>query len=275
MFGKKRENECLLKPYILYRTGISMSDAAQIIKKNIFTDDQRRTVEEIVRCGEDFVECYRKWLSFRNFEDCLNELAIKESRKNWNYRGFCEVCETESQFLVDYEYADYRDGIGTVPNWRERLVCPSCWCNNRMRFLIGKVKREFRTGMKVCLYESDTPVYVRLKEWLPDIRVIGNSEANDENVDLLISNDLLGKSIDYRGAFKDANRRLNKSGKLIFYVPFNANSQKTIEGENCVYGWDLLQTLKECGFSDAYGVAYFGINEGYLGYLQLYFEAIK
>ena len=42
-----------------------------------------------------------------------------------------------------------------------------------------------------------------------------------------------------------------------------------------IFGWDILEELKECGFTSAYGKVYYGIKDGYLGYLPLYFEAKK
>ena len=125
----------------------------------------------------------------------------------------------------------------------------------------------------------------------------------DEEFDIVVSNDVLEHIPSYKAAFAEAYRVLKPGGKFIFTVPFNANSMQTelrasvkentieyltepwyhpnpVEGYGPllvyqVFGWDILHDLKECGFSDAYGKIYYGIKEGYLGYLPIYFEAHK
>ena len=125
----------------------------------------------------------------------------------------------------------------------------------------------------------------------------------DESFDLVISNDVFEHVYDYERAFREACRVLKKRGKLIFTVPFNANNSKTelrtvsdegkisylmepVYHDNPVekhppllvyqiFGWDILDLLEKCGFSDAYAKVYYGMKEGYLGYLPMYFEAYK
>lgn len=125
----------------------------------------------------------------------------------------------------------------------------------------------------------------------------------DEEFSLLISNDVFEYAYDYEKAFSEACRVLKPGGKMIFTVPFNGNSDVTvrraeinenglvytetpwyhgcpIEGQDSllvyeVFGWDILTSLKECGFKDAYAKVYYGIKDGYMGYLPLYFEALK
>src|SRR6516165_1603640 len=52
--------------------------------------------------------------------------------------GYCPVCDREAGFVVDYKYswATTPDGR-RLPNWRERLVCPHCHLNNRMRAAVA------------------------------------------------------------------------------------------------------------------------------------------
>lgn len=125
----------------------------------------------------------------------------------------------------------------------------------------------------------------------------------DEEFSLLVSNDVFEHVYDYEKAFLEAYRVLKPGGKLLFTVPFDGNSATTArrvekDGDGFIYtqsqwyhdcavagqapllvyqvfGWDILDTLKKCGFSDAYAKVYYGLKEGYMGYLPLYFEAVK
>lgn len=125
----------------------------------------------------------------------------------------------------------------------------------------------------------------------------------DESFELLVSNDVFQHVHDYRTAFQEAYRILKPDGKLIFTVPFNGNSSETevrakvgekgvvyIQDRWCspnpiagleplpvyqIFGWDILETLKASGFKDAYGKIYYGLKDGYMGYLPMYFEACK
>lgn len=125
----------------------------------------------------------------------------------------------------------------------------------------------------------------------------------DEEFSLIMSNDVFEHTYDYEKAFREACRVLKPGGKMIFTVPFDGNSSTTARrverGEggliytesqwyhDClimgqkpllvyqVFGWDILELLKKCGFSETYAKVYYGLKEGYLGYLPLYFEAVK
>ena len=125
----------------------------------------------------------------------------------------------------------------------------------------------------------------------------------DESFDLVVANDVFEHTLDYEKAFSEAYRVLKPGGKLIFTVPFDGNNVDTVrraEQGECglicteeewyhgspvpdmpsllvcqIFGWDMLEDLKKCGFADAYGKAYYILKEGYMGYLPLYFEAEK
>lgn len=125
----------------------------------------------------------------------------------------------------------------------------------------------------------------------------------DEEFELLAASDVFVLTYDYEKAFAEAYRVLKPGGKVIFTVPFDGNSVETARRAEMteqglvyragewnygnpvvpeqprpvyqVFGWDMLDTLKKCGFTDACGKVYYGLKEGYLGYLPLYFEAYK
>ncbi|HCI27355.1 MAG TPA: hypothetical protein DFH99_07420 [Roseburia sp.] len=125
----------------------------------------------------------------------------------------------------------------------------------------------------------------------------------DQAFSMVVANDVFELTPEYQKAFSEAYRVLQPGGKLIFTVPFDGNSLETVVraemGDNglvatteewyyesaipgvgpmivCqIFGWDILETLRQCGFNDVCGKVYYGLSDGYLGYLPLYFEARK
>ncbi len=87
-------------------------------------------------------------IRIRNYHDYLKHVAAMggeyERRKrierdlitgsdSFLTPGRCYVCQETVDFYSDFQYA-FRDEQGhSVPNWRERLVCPRCRLHNRMR----------------------------------------------------------------------------------------------------------------------------------------------
>ena len=58
---------------------------------------------------------------------------IPSATKTFKLRGYCCACTATVKFSVDFLYAFTQDDGHAIPNWRERLVCPRCGLNNRMR----------------------------------------------------------------------------------------------------------------------------------------------
>ena len=308
---------------ITYISGVPVEKAIQIVENCFFQEEETELTERVVRNAEEFREAYLTMLPYRRFEECLDRFHAAAGRERFSYEGRCAVCNCKQPFIVDYRFAVEEEGR-KIPNWRERLVCPNCGCNSRQRFMIQKIFEEYRPGKKILLYEQNSEVYRKVIRELDNVRgfeYIGESAQphpecdgiifedisalnyEDEEFDLLVSNDVFEHTTDYQGAFKEAWRVLKPGGKLLFTVPFNGNddqTEKRVEmGENgkictaqewyhtspipggepllvCqIFGWDILDLMKECGFCNACGKVYYGIKDGYLGYLPLYFEACK
>lgn len=289
-------NEELMRRDITYIQGVQMEEAAEILRHSFFQDEQMQFVEREVRNNEELKQVFQEWLAYWKYERCLAEFHAFTKREMFYYYGNCAVCNSPQPFIVDYQFAEEDNGIKR-PNWRERLVCPNCGCNNRQRFVVHKVFENYKSGMKVLLYEQTTQVYHMIQRDIPDVTGFEYAGVNvqeqteneeihfedvcrlaypDETFDIIVSNDVFSRADDYERGFQEAYRVLKPEGKMIFTVPFNGNSQENVKNtEIVVFGWDMLEDLKKCGFKEAYGKAYYGLKDGYLGYLPLYFEVYK
>ena len=70
----------------------------------------------------------------KNFEDMVTKMG--EGSDIWYLNGFCEACQKESAFLIDWNYSNK-----FYPNYRERVLCVDCNLNNRQRFMAGLIKK--------------------------------------------------------------------------------------------------------------------------------------
>jgi SAM-dependent methyltransferase len=124
-----------------------------------------------------------------------------------------------------------------------------------------------------------------------------------ESFDVILSFDVLEHIPDYRAAFAECARTLKPTGKMLFSAPFDANAASnqirarlredgTIEHllppeyhcdprnpEGCLcfqrFGWQMLEQMKEAGFSNVSALFYYSREYGYLGGEQLQFLAGK
>lgn len=304
-----------------YIDGIEVGRAAEIVKRNFIGDNEKKLIEWDIHNREEFKDVYERWQLFLKFENCLSDMYENTMEDMFYYHGFCEVCNSKQPFIVDFQGAQI-EGENRRVNWRERLVCPNCGCNSHERFLIDKILSQYSVGDKILLYERCSKVFKCVNREIGDIigfeysgeGYIGTENGiqiedicklsfGDENFDMIVVNDTFVLAEDYKSALSEAYRVLKTGGKLIFTVPFDANSGYTqqiarkINGElrysrgewnyynpiapniirpvYHIFGWDLLNTLLECGFKETVAKAYYGIEKGYMGYLPLYFEAVK
>jgi len=125
----------------------------------------------------------------------------------------------------------------------------------------------------------------------------------NEAVDAILSFEVLEHIPDYKKAFAECARILKPRGKMLFSVPFDVssahnrirarvNSDATIEhllppeyhcnpisseGSLCFqhFGWEILDQLREAGFSTVSALCYYSRDYGYLGGEQIQFLAEK
>lgn len=125
----------------------------------------------------------------------------------------------------------------------------------------------------------------------------------DESFDIIASNDVFEHVADYDRAFSEIYRCLKKNGKFIFSVPIFTTREETVtraeldksgnpvhimppdfhgnplsdEGSLVFheYSWDIIEFLKNSGFSDVHFIVYASAEKGYFGWFPLVIEAEK
>lgn len=322
---KMQEREHLdpiMRKDITYISGIKMEEAVEIIRHCFFKDEEMDVVEYSIHNSKEFHDIYLKLISYWNYERCINELHEDTKKESFYYYGVCAVCNSSQPFLVDYQSAIIENEKKKL-NLRERLICPNCRCNSIQRFLIYKIFQNYNYGDHILLYEKNSQIYQKVKREIIDLEGfeylgldcnekevsgfncedICNLSYESESFSFIMANDVFEHTPEYEKAFEEAYRVLKKNGKLLFTVPFDGNSEKTMKraelGENGIvtleeewyhnsripdqkpllvsqiFGWDILNILRKCGFKDVCGKVYYGVKAGYMGYLPMYFEAQK
>lgn len=160
--------------------------------------------------------------------------------------GHCHPCGRPVDFAVDHSYGHERDGR-PVPNWRERLVCPRCGLNNRMRAAIHLAETTLAVGRgeRIYLTEAGTPLHAWFERRYPEVVASahlgdaappgdgGDGPRNedltgltfaDESFDLIVCLDVLEHVPDYRRALGECHRVLRPGGRLLLTVPFHRDS---------------------------------------------------
>ena len=249
-------------------------------------------------------------------EAVLGNMVWGTKRKRIWYPGRCQVCGKNTNLLIDNECSE---GAPKV-NFRERMVCPICQLNNRQRVMVRLVLDEIDSGSLVYLTEQVTSVYQAFRkyhknvigsEYLdPDIAG-GTINENgirhedlmklsfgDEELDCIVSNDVLEHVASIEKALREIYRVLRVGGTFYATFPMHftqkdtkkraqINDRGTIEyllepiyhgnpvsSEGSLvfydYGWDLMSLVKETGFSDAFFMPFYSVPYGNLGVNSLF-----
>ena len=164
--------------------------------------------------------------------------------------GYCVVDEATVDFQMDYRFC-YDTPSGKVPNWRERMVCPSCRMNNRQRAMVHVARDELglNARSRVYLTEQVSAVYTAVRrvfsgtigsEFLgPQVEpgTVNEGGVRHEDVtglslpagsvDAVLTFDVLEHVPDYRKAFAEFHRVLAPDGCLLFTIPFLPDSEES------------------------------------------------
>ena len=206
------------------------------------------------------VNTFSSYDDFKNYsfkkESLFKERAMYEKflvveEDAFTIPGYCKVCEKDTNFLVDYLYA-YQNNGTKIPNWRERLVCPVCGLNNRMRAAIHLLKTvtKPKPDARIYISEQTTQLYQYFlknypntvgSEYLGDKYKPGEINESgirnedftnltfiDNKFDLVLSFEVFEHIPDFINAFSESLRILKPGGHLIFTVPFNTNAKSNL-----------------------------------------------
>ena len=267
---------------------------------------------------------------FRDRYHLEGHLALSnEDRSTFTVAGVCKVCSKAVDFLVDHRFGTkIQEGV-RHPNWRERQVCPSCQLNSRQRaavaFVLDFCGRRSATGVKVYAMEQVTPVYKECNRRLPAGSLVGseylgpgtvggnvvkgirhedaeNLSFEENEFDLVVSNDVLEHVSDHRRCLEEVFRVLRPGGELFLTTPFSnerARNHRRAELRNgsltmleppqyhgnplskegslvfVDFGWELLEDLRQAQFDDVTLIIFWSYQYGHLGIPQEFFHARK
>jgi Methyltransferase domain len=175
----------------------------------------------------------------RHLEEQLGE------RQKDAFAGFCWVCSRPRRFVYDRKYSD-----GIHVNWRERLECPACRLNNRLRLSVQVIERVASRPEAIYLTEQVTPLAtclagryrnLAMSEYLGDALASGSTNRRgvrhedvtalsfgDQSFDHVLSFDVLEHVPNYRQALAEFRRVLRDDGNLLLSVPFALLSEGNI-----------------------------------------------
>lgn len=177
----------------------------------------------------------------------------KAGNESFSIRGYCAPCGRESDLLVDMQSGGRRVGDRWIPNWRERLVCPTCGMNNRQRLIAGLLEQELsgRSGLKVYFMEQVTPIFAWAQKRFSQHVLFGSEYLGhaykggttinglrhedvedlsfvDEEIDLIVSNDVFEHVPNPDRAFAECARVLCPGGVMLATIPFYVSSDASL-----------------------------------------------
>lgn len=244
-------------------------------------------------------------------EEVLHNMVLGTKRKRIWYPGRCQVCREKVNLLIDNLYSEGP----TKVNFRERMVCPVCKLNNRQRAMVRMVIDEIDSDSRVYLTEQVTPVYKTFRKYHKNLigsEYLGPDVAGgtvndkgirhedlmelsfgDEEIDYIVSNDVLEHVADIEKALSEIYRVLGKGGTFYATFPMHFTQEHTekraqtndagiieymmepvyhgnpMSSDGSLvfydYGWDIMSLVKATGFSDAYFIPFYSVPYGNIG----------
>ncbi len=217
-----------------------------ILKTNAFSnfndfDDHYRSSAELYREQERY------------------QLGLINGADAFTSHGYCFPCGREVDFQIDYLYSGTDTVEGKrIPNWRERVICPYCNLNNRVRASVQFLEETLGCQPQSDIYisEQTTPLYQYLKakhpnligsEYLGDRVGFGEVEARtglrnesstrlsfaDGSFDFVLSFDVFEHIPEYSRGLLECYRVLKPGGRLIFTVPFRMDDEQNLIRATC------------------------------------------
>lgn len=182
------------------------------------------------------------------------QLQLITGAESFTAPGYCFPCATNVNFMIDYHYSGNEEVDGLrIPNWRERVTCPHCHLNNRIRASVQFLEETLGCSEQSSIYitEQTTALHGYLKakyknitgsEYLGDRVKFGEIEPEsglrnesitklsfaDNTFDFVLSFDVFEHVPEYHKALRECFRVLKPGGRLLFTVPFRMDNQANL-----------------------------------------------
>ncbi len=182
-----------------------------------------------------------------------SDLIQRADAPTFTIDGFCVPCNTTVSFLVDMLAGGQRINDQCIPNWRERLVCPSCRMNNRQRLIATLLQHRLRSepDARVYFMEQVTPIYEWVRTRFPTHQIYGSEYLGHEyrsgqivrgirhedvtnlsfdpaSLDLIVSNDVFEHVPNPGKAFSACAQALRSGGSMLASIPFHTNFDTSV-----------------------------------------------
>lgn len=196
---------------------------------------------------------YEKWQSKSAARLAIEAELAKPG--SFSIKGKCSVCNTETDMQADYGHAYDKFPDGRLqPNWRETLVCPRCWMNNRERLAMHMLKYlpDFfgstvylpETASGTARWLANNHSNITLSEYRGPDHARGEIIDGIRNEDLcdlamrdgsfhyVICKDILEHVPNPYQAISEMFRILKPGGVLVLTVPFYETREKNLQTAN-------------------------------------------
>lgn len=227
----------------------------RILNRFIKTNHRDRNVPTLsvskIISYEQYIHYVNEYRQTDRADFSFEKGLLPDACTKFTYNGYCYICKSFVDFVVDFNYS-CKVGNVLMPNWRERLVCPICHLNNRMRAVVHVFDLEYHPNRKSSIYitEQTTSLYKLFKrsflnvcgsEYLEDSVKYGSCNRKgirnedltrlsftSNQFDFVLSFDVFEHIPNYKKALAECCRCIKPGGVLFFTVPFIRTSEKNI-----------------------------------------------
>jgi len=204
---------------------------------------------EKIRNREEFATACGQCAKIRSLSNCLDRLYPRLSA----IPGVCQCCGRMRFFRNDLLYGGTAEPVRI--NFRERMVCPVCQLNNRMRATFAAVVKTAKRypHCDLLIYEMVTPFYRFLERKIRKLggnvtgsEYLGASHAPgsivngirhedamnlsfpDKSFDVVVSNEVFEHIPEIAPAAKEMFRVLRPGGTAVFTIPIDPNRTESL-----------------------------------------------
>ena len=234
------------------------------------------------------------------------ELALASKDKTVTLRGSCGLCLLVTNFKSDTAGGQLMPDGRRTPNWREQQVCECEYAlTSRERALlhVATPRLGSQSWYKAAVLGQRKGVANYLSKLLLGFSVWPRLEAMDTNgrawllseakaFHMVVSPDFLQFVPPLDEALAEVARVLMPGGIFLFTIPFYVDSEVTVSniahlrqrngllppmsaGPVHQIGWDIMDRVREAGFSDCTAHFYWSEELGYLGPYNMIFMAFR